>query len=280
MVLELYSVGCGHDYRLGLPKGEVNKPIPTKISFFDENDIEVKNIWSGGSHNMVLTNKGLYSFGYNAEGQLGVGVFGPVGKPQQLRHFDNPERVKDVSLGGYHSIVISDRGELFSFGSNKDGQIGNSSDDNCKNPTEVSLPPVLKASAGSHHTIAWTISGIYTWGQGSSGQLGYTGDAWDILLNKQNRIKSEIVQQAKFQLSAQDETNGTMEPYNSCHHPEKSKADSQKTLFFEPFCQRSPRLIDLASLGIEEVLDVRAGYNHSVIVTINGVFSVMLFFLP
>eukprot|EP01064_Diplonema_japonicum_P030974 TRINITY_DN5401_c0_g1_i1.p1 TRINITY_DN5401_c0_g1~~TRINITY_DN5401_c0_g1_i1.p1 ORF type:complete len:453 (+),score=96.89 TRINITY_DN5401_c0_g1_i1:59-1360(+) len=279
MDVRVYAMGCGHDHRLGVGRGEANKERPTAVSFFTENQLMVRDVYAGGAHSMVLTDKGLYAFGYNDEGQLGVGTFGICMKPTLIPLFKT-EDIKGVSLGGYHSMVYTHSGGTFSFGANGNGQLGNGADDNAKNPTEIKLEGAVRdVSAGAQHTLAWTESGVYSWGLGDNGQLGYAGDAFDEMISKQNRIKAQIAHDAHINTMG-GQRNATHYPdpdarvsevggYNPRHHPDAKKHDTR--VFFAAFCQRTPKKIPFFETG-EEVRSVHAGYNTSSVLTTNGIY--------
>lgn len=60
--------------------------------------------------------------GKNQEGQLGLGE----GVTQALRPMilNLNVNVVDVSCGGFHSLLLTDQGQVYSFGSNSQGQLG------------------------------------------------------------------------------------------------------------------------------------------------------------
>jgi alpha-tubulin suppressor-like RCC1 family protein len=82
---------------------------------------------------------------------------------------------------GFHSLVATTTGELFSFGSNRTGQLGYpmNSGTFTANPTPqpVTLTgatgPVVAVAAGEEHSLALTSTGqLFAFGSNSQGQLG------------------------------------------------------------------------------------------------------------
>ena len=77
-----------------------------------------------------------------------------------------------LSLGGNHTGVITENGDLYMWGSNNFGQIGDGTYDDRPTPKKI-LSNVKSASLGYQHTGAITENGdLYMWGLNGSGQLG------------------------------------------------------------------------------------------------------------
>lgn len=89
--------------------------------------------------------------------------------------------IVEISCGFEHSLLRSVKGELYSVGNNKKGQLGIGKKFKRKMaPTMVNFEDsnekILLASAQGDHNIAYSEFGhLYSWGDNSSGQLG-TGD--------------------------------------------------------------------------------------------------------
>eukprot|EP01080_Neovahlkampfia_damariscottae_P008049 gene8049-12511_t len=140
-------------------------------------------ISAGGDHSLVLSsNNNSYSFGSNFLGQLGL-------KDNINREFPNKisvlnvkgaeEVITKISAGSFHSLILTEKNEVYVFGSTKDGQlgIGSFSTNGLSIPTKVSISNMIKEiSAGESHSILLDLFGnIYTAGSNDGGQLG-TGD--------------------------------------------------------------------------------------------------------
>ncbi len=84
---------------------------------------------------------------------------------------NNGSRLK-VSLGGWHSAVITETGDLYMWGENRDGQLGDRTIDDKYIPTKI-MDSVKTVGLGCYHSAAITENGdLYTWGDNSAGQLG------------------------------------------------------------------------------------------------------------
>ncbi|MCL2838421.1 MAG: leucine-rich repeat domain-containing protein [Oscillospiraceae bacterium] len=142
-------------------------------------------ISAGLNHNLALRNTGeVVAWGSNMQGQLGNGqtsdwnVFTDranyvvnVGGAGRLQN------VSTVSAGINHSSVISNNGEVFAWGFNFNGQLGNGNRTNATRPTLASgISNVSSISAGASHTIALR-NDESVWGVGSNHyyQLGVAG---------------------------------------------------------------------------------------------------------
>ena len=81
-----------------------------------------------------------------------------------------------ISAGsGYKAAVLRNK-ELYMWGQNMAGVLGNGSTETLSFPVRVVLPPVLQVSCGTTHVGVITMEReVYAWGRGDKGQLG-TGD--------------------------------------------------------------------------------------------------------
>ncbi len=80
--------------------------------------------------------------------------------------------IKQVALGGYHSAALTDNGDLFMWGDNSSGQLGNGTTINSSIPIKV-LTGVESVELGSYHSAAIMKNGdLYMWGANDYGELG------------------------------------------------------------------------------------------------------------
>ncbi len=78
-----------------------------------------------------------------------------------------------------YTVVLKEDGTVWSTGNNTNGQLGNRTNNNSDEPTQVILESgvplqnVVKISVGTSHTMALTKDGnVYSWGNNSCGELG------------------------------------------------------------------------------------------------------------
>lgn len=127
----------------------------------------------------------LFSWGANSYGQLGLGNQDDQLLPQRVvlpetsgsSLLDQPEacKIKSVTGGGGHSVIIHDDGSLFTCGNNCNGQLGLNHYNNMATFTRVSLSAaILKASAGWDFTVVLSEKGeIFVFGSNEFGQLSF-----------------------------------------------------------------------------------------------------------
>ena len=93
----------------------------------------------GDEHTAVVTSSGrLFTFGTNEYGQLGLGHYDNVLRPSCVKCI-KPDRVHAVACGKSHTIIATESGRLYAFGSNTEGQlgIGLKDEDSCEQPLEI-----------------------------------------------------------------------------------------------------------------------------------------------
>ena len=122
-----------------------------------------------------MTSSGqLYAFGNNVYGQLGsTATTTPNPVPALVTLPGQLGTVTQVAAGAYHSLAVTSSGQLYAFGYNYYGQLGNATNNATTSPnptpTLVGLPgaigAVTQVSAGDLHSLALTSSGqLYAFG--------------------------------------------------------------------------------------------------------------------
>ncbi|XP_066574471.1 probable E3 ubiquitin-protein ligase HERC3 [Amia ocellicauda] len=135
----------------------------------------------GNHHSLALCEDGqLFAWGQNANGQLGLGKGEPnKSSPQFLKSLSEIP-LAQISAGGDHSFALSLSGAVFGWGKNNAGQLGLGDTEDRSAPTPVNslaLKKTVSISCGGEHTVVLTKDGlVYTFGLGSSGQLGHNSD--------------------------------------------------------------------------------------------------------
>ena len=124
------------------------------------------------SHAVALrTNGTLWSWGYNVEGQLGLGNTTSISSPVQVGALTNWLR---VSSGDRHCLAVKTDGTLWSWGQNSIGQLGLNDRTHRSSPVQVgALTNWKEVSCGTSFSVAIKTDGtIWSWGYNNSGQLG------------------------------------------------------------------------------------------------------------
>jgi len=148
----------------------------------------IVSICAGSNHSLAISQTGqLWSCGRGRHGELGLGHFHdePVFSiVDSIQH----ERMVSASAGKHHSMALAADGKLFTWGSNKYGQLGFLDEEhqapamNCPLPRLVerlhpkklnSCDRITAISAGGYHSMVLTVSGdILGAGLNTDGQLG------------------------------------------------------------------------------------------------------------
>lgn len=124
---------------------------------------------SGQNFTIALKADGtVWSWGYNANGQLGLGDTSNRYKPTKI----DIENVIDIATGDGHTLLLTKDGKVYSCGTNSYSQLGRSG--NTTKPEEVpGLENISQIAASTYNSMALTKDGkLYTWGYNGNGQLG------------------------------------------------------------------------------------------------------------
>lgn len=141
--------------------------------------LKFSQVIGGGVHMLGLTTKSVvYAWGWNWHGQLGVEDRGVKIKPVKVRL---PANVKftQVAAGSGHSLAVSKNGDVYAWGENSDGQIGDGTEDKDAwapikiNGGEAAGVKFVAVAAGQEFSLALDNHGIvYGWGYNDTGTLG------------------------------------------------------------------------------------------------------------
>ncbi len=141
----------------------------------------------GGDHACALTTGGgLWCWGRNDSLQTGLdsdeALCGGVACVRRPRRIPDLNGVVDIALGEKHSCVLSQRGEIFCWGNNEQGQLGMGTigpivfgeSPNLQTPVRVGrIPSVAGLTAGRNSNCARTDQNrVFCWGANETGQLG------------------------------------------------------------------------------------------------------------
>jgi alpha-tubulin suppressor-like RCC1 family protein len=120
----------------------------------------------------LLSNGAIGSWGYNGNGQLGIGT------ADQSKNI--PTRIgkdsdwTDVAAGGYHALAIKKDGSLWAWGLNVYGQLGDGTSDEHDIPVRVGSANDWQA-VGAGTVASYAIKkdhSLWAWGNNQFGELG------------------------------------------------------------------------------------------------------------
>ncbi|KAJ5959643.1 uncharacterized protein N7479_006793 [Penicillium vulpinum] len=166
-----------------VPKNKLTE-LPTLIA---NKPMKFKDIIMSKLHTAIITDDpeaNLFMCGFGPGGRLGTG--------DESTRFTfacietgglEGKKVVSVALGQDHSLAITEQGDIFSWGSNKFGQLGYGLPRTSnKNDVPIQMTPrqifnpfkketIIGAAASSIHSVVFSTSGLYTFGK-NEGQLG------------------------------------------------------------------------------------------------------------
>ncbi|MCC7535702.1 MAG: hypothetical protein IT379_05790 [Deltaproteobacteria bacterium] len=155
--------------QLGLTGSTDYRTTPVTVDTFEG----ASSIAAGQGHACVVTPTALLCWGSNVDGQLGNGGAGLVlPRPVIVRV---PGTVVEVAAGTDHTCARNDAGEVYCWGRNDRGSVGDGSTSTVVfSPVLVSLPSRATAvGAGLDATCAVLETGdVHCWGRNEDGQLG------------------------------------------------------------------------------------------------------------
>ncbi|KAG1660841.1 hypothetical protein FOA52_008952 [Chlamydomonas sp. UWO 241] len=182
----LYTFGRNFHGQLGIPGFEDQRsPTPISLGFRpcqDNVDAEEETMPAvvafGSHHSTCISRRGeLFSWGISKSGELGQGRAAPIEVPSPRQCPLPHVRIVSVACGTSHTLAIGESGSLWTCGKNNCGQLGlGNLGDSSRLQMVQNLPGarVVSAAAGAAHSVALASDGsLFTWGDGSHGQLGH-----------------------------------------------------------------------------------------------------------
>jgi alpha-tubulin suppressor-like RCC1 family protein len=169
------------------------EPIRTHL-LTDLNVVAVSG--SYGVHTVAVTEGGgVLAWGTGTHGVLGDGsgetALSPIAA--DLSALDPDEFVTAADAGYVHSIALTTKRRVFTWGNDDAGELGNGALGNSVLPQLVKLPPktTIKAiAAGGRHNLALTDKGeVLAWGRGHAGAMGIGDATW---ANQQEPVKVKL----------------------------------------------------------------------------------------
>lgn len=146
--------------------------VPTTVS----SSSPYSSLSAGCSHVVASSASGsVYAWGGDSDGQAGssppTAIVGPVVVP-----LPGGQSAASVSAGCLDSLAATTSGNVYAWGANEAGELGDGSTLASSSPVRVDIPggvSVTAISAGCSFGMALSSTGaVYTWGSNSSWQLG------------------------------------------------------------------------------------------------------------
>lgn len=153
---KVFGWGSNEFGQLGCGKKRDTILRPTVIEGLQ--GLKVVGISSGDRHSAAVTNTGaVYTWGCGSDGQCGHGVFSDVVRPKLVERLMG-KFVVDVKCGHNFTMVMTSNDEVYTWGNNTYGQLGNNGNGKSDAPVKVvinSSANVSRVSCGHFHCIMW-----------------------------------------------------------------------------------------------------------------------------
>jgi hypothetical protein len=167
---EVYAWGSNYSGQIGNGNNS-DQLIPIKVNGF--NNERVVMISCGWFHSMALTECGhVYSWGWNEFGQLGIGNTVSSNEPQFVAVSDENKCnvfIEKISCGYAHNLLLSSDGNIYVFGRNESGELGNQKEKNESSPLRIKIKTKfidISSRWNNGISIALSRDGIcYIWGE-------------------------------------------------------------------------------------------------------------------
>ncbi len=152
--------------------------VPKMITF----SINITEISCGFEHTLFRSISGeIFTTGNNSKGQLGIDIkIKRRTSPTAISLQDANEKTLLACANGYHNLIYTEYGKLYSWGDNAYGQLGTGDFSQKDVPYEITQnfefkkdKQIVQISLGSYHSAILLNDGkVFTWGNNNHFQLG------------------------------------------------------------------------------------------------------------
>lgn len=165
-------VGIGHD-------DNQSRFVPSLVPALTSH--RIVSVSTGYGHCIAITDNGeVFSWGIDTFGQCGHGM---ISKPTFGHHQITPKRIathfsraRNASAGKHHTIVVTEKGAVYTFGRGTEGALGHGDRNHAFSPKLVAALSHVRitcSASGETHTLAVSADGtLFAWGENNVGELG------------------------------------------------------------------------------------------------------------
>ncbi|CAH0390182.1 unnamed protein product [Bemisia tabaci] len=152
----VWSWGDGDYGKLGRGGSDGCK-VPMKIESLT--GLGVIKVECGSQFSVALTRSGsVYTWGKGDYHRLGHGSHEHVRRPRIIEALEG-KKIVCIATGSLHCVACSDQGEVFTWGDNDEGQLGDGTTSAIERPRLVLAlvgKKINRVACGSAHTLAWS----------------------------------------------------------------------------------------------------------------------------
>lgn len=211
---------------------------------------DIQDIALGADFSLALKKDGtVWSWGSNDTAQLGRVTKGKD-KDSIPAKIQGLENIIQISTSHKHSLALNKNGEVFAFGSNFTGQIGNGNNIDVYDPVKINIKDIEKVIAGYKFSMALDKKGdVYVWGAHCS--VDTQAKALELL----NSFGSNITSLEGGYYDASSAGEGTYNHSEDCLNESTVGIKSNV-----------PKKLE----SVEGVTDISAGYGHALLLKKDG----------
>ena len=184
---EVWTAGCNQYGALGIDENAGKYWYGTQIETLrkvtvGDGSVKIRAVAAGQYHTILIDeNGGVWTAGYNSDGQLGRSENVNSGTPNTVfKKAEGLDNVKIVGASGgtAHTVLLDESGNVWTAGNNLHGQLGRQTAKNVDPKFEkvadgISGVKITAIAAGSRYTVLLDESGnVWTAGSNSYGELG------------------------------------------------------------------------------------------------------------
>ena len=184
---EVWTAGCNQYGALGIDENAGKYWYGTQIETLrkvtvGDGSVKIRAVAAGQYHTILIDeNGGVWTAGYNSDGQLGRSENVNSGTPNAVfKKAEGLDNVKIVGASGgtAHTVLLDESGNVWTAGNNLHGQLGRQTAKNVDPKFEkvadgISGVKITAIAAGSRYTVLLDESGnVWTAGSNGYGELG------------------------------------------------------------------------------------------------------------
>lgn len=169
----VYTMGRSNSGCLGFGPILTQSSSPKIVHTLAELKLKVLSVSCGRKHSLALTDCGVYTWGSNAYGQLGISLSNQESPYPQIVKNLSDKQIVDVAAGQYHSMALTASGLVYTWGWGIHGQLGHGNSNSEWVPKLLHFKhTIVQISAGHAHSLILTTEGrLYGFGSNAFGQL-------------------------------------------------------------------------------------------------------------